>query len=173
MSLIFFRTKVKTVTFLLPVDDIYTNRPVLTKHQDGPKVTELDSITETDSWSKHVKWASKPSSSFRSVCVGLSMSESAGRFCHTWTNRRSTLVTGVVFTGNPGPVNRDVTRGPLQRGSGVWTPLRTRWCGFGERLTPAGDDPFMDSRGQWLRPGEQHRTRLFSPCDSRGVMWAF
>lgn len=49
MSLIFFRTKVKTVTFLLPVDDIYTNRPVLTKHQDGPKVTELDSITETDS----------------------------------------------------------------------------------------------------------------------------
>ncbi|KAL6116123.1 uncharacterized protein ACO6RY_00810 [Pungitius sinensis] len=43
------RTKGKTVTFLLPVDDIYTNRPVLTKHQDGPKITELDSISETDS----------------------------------------------------------------------------------------------------------------------------
>uniref|UniRef100_A0A3Q3WFI1 Uncharacterized protein n=1 Tax=Mola mola TaxID=94237 RepID=A0A3Q3WFI1_MOLML len=41
--------KVKTVTFLLPVDDIYTNRPVLTKHQDGSKITELASITETDS----------------------------------------------------------------------------------------------------------------------------
>ncbi|KAM8903402.1 putative coiled-coil domain-containing protein 195 [Spinachia spinachia] len=43
------RTKGKTVTFLLPVDDIYTNRPVLTNHQDGPKVPELDSITKTDS----------------------------------------------------------------------------------------------------------------------------
>ncbi|KAM6987590.1 uncharacterized protein LKV04_010437 [Tautogolabrus adspersus] len=43
------RTKVKTVTFLLPVDDIYTSRPVLTKHQEGPKITELTSISETDS----------------------------------------------------------------------------------------------------------------------------
>ncbi|CAL8361845.1 unnamed protein product [Merluccius merluccius] len=42
------RAKVKTVTFLLPVDDIYTNRPVLTKHQEDPRTTELDSITETD-----------------------------------------------------------------------------------------------------------------------------
>ncbi|XP_019129829.1 uncharacterized protein LOC109142013 [Larimichthys crocea] len=43
------RSKVKTVTFLLPVDDIYTNRPVLTKHHEGPKITELASISETDS----------------------------------------------------------------------------------------------------------------------------
>ncbi|XP_078102330.1 uncharacterized protein LOC144515395 [Sander vitreus] len=43
------RAKVKTVTFLLPVDDIYTNRPALTKHQEEPKITELASITETDS----------------------------------------------------------------------------------------------------------------------------
>ncbi|CAB1426210.1 unnamed protein product [Pleuronectes platessa] len=43
------RAKVKTVTFLLPVDDIYTNRPVLTKHQEEPKVSELASIMETDS----------------------------------------------------------------------------------------------------------------------------
>ncbi|KAG8002014.1 hypothetical protein GBF38_012330 [Nibea albiflora] len=43
------RAKVKTVTFLLPVDDIYTNRPVLTKHQEEPKITELASISETDS----------------------------------------------------------------------------------------------------------------------------
>ncbi|KAK5868643.1 hypothetical protein PBY51_009639 [Eleginops maclovinus] len=43
------RAKVKTVTFLLPVDDIYTNRPVLTKHQEEPKFTELAPITETDS----------------------------------------------------------------------------------------------------------------------------
>ncbi|XP_034556762.1 uncharacterized protein LOC117825184 [Notolabrus celidotus] len=43
------RTKVKTVTFLLPVDDIYTSRPVLKKHQEGPKITELASISETDS----------------------------------------------------------------------------------------------------------------------------
>ncbi|KAA8594310.1 uncharacterized protein LOC116675628 [Etheostoma spectabile] len=43
------RAKVKTVTFLLPVDDIYTNRPALTKHQEEPKVTELASITETES----------------------------------------------------------------------------------------------------------------------------
>ncbi|XP_035010681.1 uncharacterized protein LOC118106343 [Hippoglossus stenolepis] len=43
------RAKVKTVTFLLPVDDIYTNRPVLTKHQEEPKISELASIMETDS----------------------------------------------------------------------------------------------------------------------------
>ncbi|XP_070827238.1 putative coiled-coil domain-containing protein 195 [Chaetodon trifascialis] len=43
------RAKVKTVTFLLPVDDIYTNRPVLSKHQEEPKISELASITETDS----------------------------------------------------------------------------------------------------------------------------
>ncbi|KAM3875490.1 putative coiled-coil domain-containing protein 195 [Diretmus argenteus] len=43
------RAKVKTVTFLLPVDDIYTNRPVLTKHQEDHKTNELASITETDS----------------------------------------------------------------------------------------------------------------------------
>ncbi|XP_068173570.1 putative coiled-coil domain-containing protein 195 [Antennarius striatus] len=42
------RAKVKTVTFLLPVDDIYTNRPVLTKHQEGSKV-KLASLTETES----------------------------------------------------------------------------------------------------------------------------
>ncbi|KAL7399682.1 hypothetical protein ABVT39_000270 [Epinephelus coioides] len=43
------RAKVKTVTFLLPVDDIYTNRPVLTKHREEPKISELASITETES----------------------------------------------------------------------------------------------------------------------------
>ncbi|CAN9511383.1 unnamed protein product [Ophioblennius macclurei] len=43
------RAKVKTVTFLLPVDDIYTSRPVLSKHLEEPKVTHLASITETDS----------------------------------------------------------------------------------------------------------------------------
>ncbi|XP_074536301.1 coiled-coil domain-containing protein 195-like [Halichoeres trimaculatus] len=43
------RTKVKTVTFLLPVDDIYTSRPVLKKHQEEPKITELAPISETDS----------------------------------------------------------------------------------------------------------------------------
>ncbi|KAM4627538.1 putative coiled-coil domain-containing protein 195 [Polymixia lowei] len=43
------RAKVKTVTFLLPVDDIYTNQPVLTKHQEDHKMNDLDSITETDS----------------------------------------------------------------------------------------------------------------------------
>ncbi|XP_068442044.1 putative coiled-coil domain-containing protein 195 [Clinocottus analis] len=41
------RAKVKSVSFLLPVDDIYTNRPVLAKLE--PKITELASITETDS----------------------------------------------------------------------------------------------------------------------------
>ncbi|XP_062241909.1 uncharacterized protein LOC133951776 [Platichthys flesus] len=43
------RAKVKTVTFLLPVDDIYTNRPVLTKHREESKTSELASIMETDS----------------------------------------------------------------------------------------------------------------------------
>nr|XP_046245098.1 uncharacterized protein LOC124059276 [Scatophagus argus] len=43
------RAKVKTVTFLLPVDDIYTNRPVLTKHREEPKVTETAAMAETDS----------------------------------------------------------------------------------------------------------------------------
>lgn len=56
-----FRTKVKTVTFLLPVDDIYTSRPVLKKHQEEPKITELAPISETDSWAqdpfKIVEWA--------------------------------------------------------------------------------------------------------------------
>uniref|UniRef100_A0A3P8SWV3 Si:ch211-235m3.10 n=1 Tax=Amphiprion percula TaxID=161767 RepID=A0A3P8SWV3_AMPPE len=41
--------KVKTVTFLLPVDDIYTSRPVLSKHREEPKITDLAAITETDS----------------------------------------------------------------------------------------------------------------------------
>uniref|UniRef100_A0A3P9QII2 Uncharacterized LOC103474599 n=1 Tax=Poecilia reticulata TaxID=8081 RepID=A0A3P9QII2_POERE len=41
--------KVKTVTFLLPVDDIYTSRPVLTKHKEEPKITGLASIAETES----------------------------------------------------------------------------------------------------------------------------
>ncbi|XP_013860654.1 uncharacterized protein LOC106515403 [Austrofundulus limnaeus] len=43
------RAKVKSVSFLLPVDDIYTNRPVLTKHPEEPKITGLASISETDS----------------------------------------------------------------------------------------------------------------------------
>ncbi|KAM6933263.1 uncharacterized protein FYW49_001630 [Xenentodon cancila] len=43
------RVKVKTVTFLLPVDDIYTNRPVLTKQQKEPKISDLPSIMVTDS----------------------------------------------------------------------------------------------------------------------------
>ncbi|MEQ2190597.1 hypothetical protein XENOCAPTIV_001450 [Xenoophorus captivus] len=43
------RAKVKTVTFLLPVEDIYTSRPVLTKHQEESKITGLASIAETDS----------------------------------------------------------------------------------------------------------------------------
>ncbi|XP_029026645.1 uncharacterized protein LOC114867797 [Betta splendens] len=43
------RAKVKTVTFLLPVDDIYTSRPVLTKHQEESEFHQLTSVTETDS----------------------------------------------------------------------------------------------------------------------------
>lgn len=43
------RAKVKTVTFLLPVDDIYTNRPVLPKHQEETRINEAESISETDS----------------------------------------------------------------------------------------------------------------------------
>nr|XP_049582743.1 uncharacterized protein LOC125972804 isoform X1 [Syngnathus scovelli] len=42
------RAKVKTVTFLLPVDDIYTSKPVLAKPQD-PSNTELTPITDTES----------------------------------------------------------------------------------------------------------------------------
>ncbi|XP_019901740.1 uncharacterized protein LOC109615747 [Esox lucius] len=38
------RSKVKTVTFLLPVDDIYTNRPALANH-----LPNLDATAETDS----------------------------------------------------------------------------------------------------------------------------
>ncbi|KAM8853377.1 putative coiled-coil domain-containing protein 195 [Synchiropus picturatus] len=40
------RSKVKSVTFLLPVDDIYTSRPVLPKHQEEPEVSQLASIAE-------------------------------------------------------------------------------------------------------------------------------
>lgn len=39
----------KTVSFLLPVDDIYTNRPVLTRHHDESRIKELTPITETES----------------------------------------------------------------------------------------------------------------------------
>lgn len=44
-----FRAKVKTVSFLLPVDDIYTNRPVLTRPDNETRIKELTPITETDS----------------------------------------------------------------------------------------------------------------------------
>ncbi|XP_072314367.1 uncharacterized protein [Eucyclogobius newberryi] len=43
------RAKVKTVSFLLPVDDIYTNRPVLPKQQEESWTKESESITLTDS----------------------------------------------------------------------------------------------------------------------------
>ncbi|CAL1570479.1 unnamed protein product [Knipowitschia caucasica] len=42
------RAKVKTVSFLLPVDDIYTNRPVLPKHQDE-NTHQSQCISQTDS----------------------------------------------------------------------------------------------------------------------------
>ncbi|XP_037123707.1 uncharacterized protein LOC119132485 isoform X2 [Syngnathus acus] len=42
------RAKVKTVTFLLPVDDIYTSKPVLSKPQE-PTTTKLTPITDTES----------------------------------------------------------------------------------------------------------------------------
>lgn len=48
-----FRAKVKTVSFLLPVDDIYTNRPVLSRHHAESRIKELTPITETESWEKH------------------------------------------------------------------------------------------------------------------------
>lgn len=34
------------------MDDIYTNRPVLSKDQNGSRIRELASISETDSWAK-------------------------------------------------------------------------------------------------------------------------
>ncbi|KAJ8388691.1 hypothetical protein AAFF_G00131000 [Aldrovandia affinis] len=43
------RTKVKTVTFLLPVDDIYTNRPFFTNRLASPSAYDLDVIVEKDS----------------------------------------------------------------------------------------------------------------------------
>ncbi|TRY57982.1 hypothetical protein DNTS_027336 [Danionella cerebrum] len=42
------RVKVKTVTFLLPVDDIYTNRPMGEQQSEGSSC-ELQTISETDS----------------------------------------------------------------------------------------------------------------------------
>lgn len=111
------RAKVKTVTFLLPVDDIYTNRPVLTKHRDEPKITELASITETDSWAEElspvallktrIAQLNRPSLCglkaghrlhSRSTSIGLLPSEPADRFYHTWPHKQRTLVTGVLFT---------------------------------------------------------------------------
>lgn len=43
------RVKVKTVTFLLPVDDIYTNRPALAEQLPERSTCELKTIDETDS----------------------------------------------------------------------------------------------------------------------------
>ncbi|KAL4647630.1 hypothetical protein GN956_G8058 [Arapaima gigas] len=42
------RTKVKTVTFLLPVEDIYTNRPVLTNHMPDRTTYNMDVTVEKD-----------------------------------------------------------------------------------------------------------------------------
>uniref|UniRef100_A0A3B1K1G3 Si:ch211-235m3.10 n=1 Tax=Astyanax mexicanus TaxID=7994 RepID=A0A3B1K1G3_ASTMX len=41
--------RVKTVTFLLPVEDIYTNRPVLANHVPNRSSQDLNAIMETDS----------------------------------------------------------------------------------------------------------------------------
>ncbi|KAG9278539.1 putative coiled-coil domain-containing protein 195 [Astyanax mexicanus] len=43
------RARVKTVTFLLPVEDIYTNRPVLANHVPNRSSQDLNAIMETDS----------------------------------------------------------------------------------------------------------------------------
>ncbi|TSP46850.1 Cullin-3 [Bagarius yarrelli] len=43
------RAKEKTVTFLLPVDDIYTNRSFVEGHQPGTSSCDLQTISETDS----------------------------------------------------------------------------------------------------------------------------
>ncbi|KAJ8368391.1 hypothetical protein SKAU_G00084190 [Synaphobranchus kaupii] len=43
------RAKVKTVTFLLPVDDIYTNRPFLASHVPDRNTYDLGVIVEKDS----------------------------------------------------------------------------------------------------------------------------
>ncbi|KAL6467686.1 hypothetical protein MHYP_G00233630 [Metynnis hypsauchen] len=43
------RAKVKTVTFLLPVEDIYTSRPVLANHVPDRSSQDLNAIVETDS----------------------------------------------------------------------------------------------------------------------------
>ncbi|XP_076837024.1 uncharacterized protein LOC143482550 [Brachyhypopomus gauderio] len=43
------RAKVKTVTFLLPVEDIYTNQPVLASRLSDRRSRDLNVIAETDS----------------------------------------------------------------------------------------------------------------------------
>ncbi|KAG5837683.1 uncharacterized protein LOC135236807 [Anguilla rostrata] len=43
------RAKVKTVTFLLPVEDIYTNRPFLANHRPDRNTYDLGVIVEKDS----------------------------------------------------------------------------------------------------------------------------
>ncbi|KAL7842730.1 hypothetical protein SRHO_G00244190 [Serrasalmus rhombeus] len=43
------RAKVKTVTFLLPVEDIYTSRPVLANRVPDRSSQDLNAIVETDS----------------------------------------------------------------------------------------------------------------------------
>ncbi|XP_053508282.1 putative coiled-coil domain-containing protein 195 [Ictalurus furcatus] len=43
------RAKEKTVTFLLPVDDIYTNRPFMADHLSDTSPCDLQVISETDS----------------------------------------------------------------------------------------------------------------------------
>lgn len=51
-----FRAKVKSVTFLLPVEDIYTNRPVLAHHAPDRNSRDLSAIVETDSWGRRRPW---------------------------------------------------------------------------------------------------------------------
>lgn len=141
------RAKVKTVTFLLPVDDIYTNRPVLTKHQEDQRTGELASITETDSWETPLtlnEMATKNKQkqkvdATRAFCstqhlvkshhhlgqcgFGLSRERARRRiFISHLTTQTQTLVTGVAFIwswrSRP-PVSGDEARGDGLRGSDV------------------------------------------------------
>lgn len=110
----YFRAKVKSVSFLLPVDDIYTNRPVLTKHLEEPKITGLASISETDSWENFwIFWTHRGDTeqtqtgllwpdANKSLYLGAFRLSSYwvnqwSDFHHTWPQTPKILVTGVAF----------------------------------------------------------------------------
>lgn len=166
------------------MDDIYTNRPVLTKHQEEPKITELASITETESWDRkqncflqrHTGCGLETTCTHELNLCGPKTAQplllGQCRLSSYRASQQTDFITPdhtnrglwlpVCFSSGPWrsrPRSAVMRHGALCGGdqmSGLLYPA----CGgvvFGARHTPAGDSSFRDSCGHWVRPREKHQ----------------